>query len=227
MFVTDWSIGKKGWKVKSIKPLSTKNTLSQAATGFAVTCGQILGIFPSTLRVKNKLKTKKQRSRTCKETIHDASANSPILPISHDFCSCIFGGGDSRLLNHHHVGTGEFPSSGAFGCSGDIKEPRNRVIQLGPQTYIHGLGNASLHPLAAHVFLFSFLRRVKPVAERWVYGASNGMDIFEGFRDQRWEILTVDFVDFYWMAILLGKKSPLTTWHGWRWCSFYNGGMMC
>lgn len=25
---------------------------------------------------------------------------------------------------------------------------------------------------------------------------------------ERWAILTVDFVDFYWMAILLGKKSP-------------------
>ena len=59
-----------------------------------------------------------------------------------------FGDGDSRIQNHQHVGTGEFPSSSAFRCSGDIKEPRNRVIQLGPQTYIHGLGNASLHPLA-------------------------------------------------------------------------------
>lgn len=144
-----------------------------------------------------------------------------ILPKSHDFFRAFWGWGFSDSKSPPS-GTGDFPSSGA-----QMQEPRNWVIQLGPQTYIHGLGNASLHPLAAHVFLFSFLRRVKPVAERWVYGDSNGMDIFEGFRDQRWEILTVDFVDFYWMPRLLGKKSRLTTWHGWRWCSFYNGGMMC
>ena len=131
-----------------------------------------------------------------------------ILPKSHDVFRAFWGWGFSDSKSPPS-GTGEFPSSGAFGCSGDIKEPRNRVLQLGPQTYIHGLGNASLHPLAAHSLCW-----LNPSRKGGFDGDSNGMDIFEGFRDQRWEILTVDFVDFYWMAILLGNKSPLTTWHG-------------
>ena len=58
-----------------------------------------------------------------------------------------FGDGDSRILNHHHLGLGNsLPRR--FWMLWRHQRTTEPSLQLGPQTYIHGLGNASLHPLA-------------------------------------------------------------------------------
>jgi len=162
VYVCDWLINReKGVKSQIHQTSINQKHVKPSRHGVSRDMWSNLRNLSLNSKSENKLKTKKQRSRTWKETMDDASANSPILPKSHDLFRAFWGWGFSDSKSPPS-GTGEFPSSGAFRCSLTSKNHGTEFYSWAPKRTYMGLVMLVCIPLRPTCFCFLFFDELNP-----------------------------------------------------------------